>query len=301
MVKSLSISNFDMKRFIIRFFIFLLFPLAFFLINLQVNRYLIATTIPNIKPNNILVVGDSHTATAINPAQLTGSINFSQNAEPYIITYYKLEHLIKGNDIQTVILGFSYHNLSAFNDLKLSKKPWAPSQFEHYYPFISLNKLRGLSVDRQLYLQTVVQNLLLYPKKNHNAGYRGGYNQRAYALDRANFKTAIDRHYFYEGEQIGTSTVSAKYLEQAVLLSEREGFKLVLVNTPLHPEYLERIPVDNRSFYKMIKKRYEGRVTILDYSDYPLDDKLFYDYDHLNSDGALIFSAMLNEDLMHLP
>ena len=118
-----------MKKFIKQIILFILIYILILGINFSLNLYFI-NTIPPMVNANTLIIGDSHPQTAINPKLLNNAENLSQSAEPYLITYFKLKKLLDTNKINTVILGYSYHNLSAFNDKKFIDSKWSKKMFQ---------------------------------------------------------------------------------------------------------------------------------------------------------------------------
>ena len=62
-------------------------------------------------------LGDSHVRYALNDSLLKNSINLGNSSESVYFSYYKLDQLLKSkHSIETVYLGFSYHNISDYYD-----------------------------------------------------------------------------------------------------------------------------------------------------------------------------------------
>lgn len=62
-------------------------------------------------------LGDSHVRYAVYNNLLSHSINLANSSESIYFSYYKLKQLLKANQsIETVYLGFSYHNISDYYD-----------------------------------------------------------------------------------------------------------------------------------------------------------------------------------------
>jgi hypothetical protein len=86
------------------------------------------------------------------------------------------------------------------------------------------------------------------------------------------------------------------YLQRIAKLCYERHITLYLVNTPVHPEYLQRIPaqtitsVDSLA-YSLEKKYY---TVYLNYSDMLLEDQYYYDYDHVTTAGSAVFCPQLN-------
>jgi hypothetical protein len=106
-----------------------------------INSIIIKTKDNGWKNCHVLIAGDSHTEKAINPIFFFSAINISQDAEPYYITYWKLLKYLSIHATDTIFVGFSYHNLSSFQDKKLSDKVWSEEMLEE---FTQLKILTGL-------------------------------------------------------------------------------------------------------------------------------------------------------------
>ena len=76
---------------------------------------------------------------------------------------------------------------------------------------------------------------------------------------------------------------------------------ILLVVAPIHGSYLESFQnkTDKDQYLKAFAAEYDN-VTVLDYSDEPYDDSLFFDTTHLNFKGAQVFSERLRQDLESL-
>ena len=109
-----------MKNFIKKSLNFIFFLIVFFLINSLINIIFIKNQKLPLKKTSILIVGDSHTKKSLNPYYLKNSSNISQYAEPYVLTLWKLKKIFETYIPDTIIIGFSPHNSSQFNDFKFS-------------------------------------------------------------------------------------------------------------------------------------------------------------------------------------
>ena len=75
---------------------------------------------------------------------LENAINVCQSAENYIITFWKLKKIITKVEPEKVIIGFSPHNISNFNDLKFNNEKWRLEMFKRSFleEFRSINKIK---------------------------------------------------------------------------------------------------------------------------------------------------------------
>jgi hypothetical protein len=288
-----------MKRFIKNIVLFTIIIILYFFVNFLINNIIIKKHPPKLHSKTI-VMGDSHPMTAIDP-QYSNIQNISQSAEPYFITYFKLKELYKFNKIDTVFLGFSFQNISAFNDKKFDDAFWCDEMFERIYYIVPLNTLTNLSKNIRVnfvsYARIFLKNMLLRPTVNHLT-YIGSFTSKKGSQDFRKYKpeTVIQRHFFDRKKNIGISSFSIQYLDSIVNLTKRENIKLILINPPIHKSYRKLIPSNFiKSYSKISKILREDDVTVFDYSHLALPDSCFFDFDHINQKGARIFSKMIRE------
>ncbi len=262
----------------------------------------------------ILAIGDSHLQLAINPQFLEFSKNISQPAEPYYISYWKVKKLLGINkNIDTVLLGFSYHNISACTDRLLINPNSAGDIFGRIYPIQELDDLKNVGIDKATYYKILVRKMCVYPYKSHT-GYVGAYLAKTKS-DVSNYESRIEKHFFIKknlGEKnsgkektgkknIGLSSVYLEYLNRIKNLCEEKHVKLILVTTPLYKEYLNRVPENIKDEYDRLKLKFtkEG-VVVLDYSNAFSEDSDFFDCDHINKTGAEKFTKLIAKKLQSL-
>lgn len=240
----------------------------------------------------ILISGDSHTRNALDPAVLGSATNISQYAEPYYVSYWKLKRLLEGSSVQTVILGFAHHNISAFNDRKLSDETWSTELFRRVYMFGEVSSIEGIRVDRTELFRTRLKNLALTPKWTHDA-YMGRFETWS-RIDPKDPDPAITRHFLGDGPNL--SEVELAYLDSIVDLTTRENIELILVSTPVHASYFNRIPDYFRSEFEAKTAELEARgVQVLDFTNLGASDDEFLNVSHLNAKGASRFSHLISE------
>ncbi len=308
-----------MKYFLVKLMIFISLLSIFSLLCYQFNSYLISNTPYQTPPlTTKLILGDSHINCAIDPQIIGNSVNIAMNAEPYIISYYKLAYLLPHNpSIRTLIVGFSPHNLSAFNDIKLKDKRWAKNMFDRYYPLISYPKLQQLPIDYNKYIGRFAHHYLL-PNGNYlknyyltkrqtttaiNHPYIGYYPQsNGSIMKSSSLKKIIHRHYYSPQDTskfIGISSTSKVYLEKIIALCQQKNIQVVLVNAPVHPSYFQNIPSSIQHYFEDLKTELVSlpNVNLKDYGQMPLTLPDFLDYDHVNSLGAASVSKRLKQEM----
>ncbi|WNJ18137.1 hypothetical protein [Pontibacter sp. G13] len=252
-------------------------------------------------PDKILVLGDSHMMTGVDPHRIPHAANIAQTGETYFASFYKLKALLKSDSpIDTVLLGCAWHNLSTFNDRKFVEPHWSGELFQRIYPLVGLQELRQLpDFDSESYWQTWFKQMCLIPKWTHRS-FMGKYAGRSDRLcdKQLDVTIAAGRHFGMNGRTEQISATSLAYLDSIVELCREEGVFLALVNAKVHPAYQALVPVPMKDrFRKLAKDMKSRRVPMLDYQTLKLDDTQFKDYDHLNRLGAQIQTDALLRDL----
>lgn len=290
-----------MKLFFSKGFLFLAILGLYFLVNYYLNTFFIAHYPPRLKAKT-LIMGDSHPMTCIDPSFFKNARNISRPNEPYAATYFKLLYLLKHHQIDTLILGFSPHNISDVNDKKFMDDLWSGNMFKMLYPITSLKNYANHEINKTNYVLVLFKHMLLFPTKNHHR-YLGNFLGRKGILKRNN-SNPIDRiktHYFYNNKDSKISTLSLSYLDSIIKISNEHKLKVILVNSPLHSMYNDLIPSTFKDEYKMHQERLKEKdVIIFDFSDYIHSDEYFADIDHVNIKGAKLISLQLKNSLAQM-
>lgn len=261
-----------------------------------INDYFIRNCKPKYPTVNCLVMGDSYLQHAIDPDQFYSLRNYSQAAEPYFITYWKLQNFLENNDLDTLMLGFSYHNLSSVNDQKLHDPEWSFEMFRRIYPIEKFSTLKGMKVDWYEFNKIRLKYMCLFPIREH-LNYVGEYSKQDKS-NLAHVQKILDAHYKYKGEPAGFSFYSLQYLDSILVLCKEHQIKPIFIASPLHKKYKDGVPTQFVNRFNYLKADYSNRgVTVLDFSNavYPGHD--FLNPDHLNVNGARHFAIDLKKAL----
>ena len=291
----------ELKKFIRFCFVFQLGIVSIFLINLTYNYTKNNEPFYLNSETKIIAIGDSHITAAINPSLFLNLENVSVPGEPYIASYFKLKKLLSENrNVRKIILGYSYSNISGYNDYKFYDDRWSIDQFDKYSNIVPFyNFLGKLNIDYKSYIQANMRNLLFQPKEK-NLRFIGNYIPHIGELSDST-KSSIRKHYFNdENEMFPLSVISINALDSIANYCAKSKVELILLGAPLHINYRANVPSHFNAAFKNLSKRVElnyNNTSILDYSDLALPDSLFYDYDHLNKEGGDFFSQLLFEDL----
>lgn len=288
-----------MKRFIYKTIIFILIPCLFFVTNGVINSYVGKNQKVDLNGASTLIVGDSHPMSSLNPDLLYNAKNISQSAEPYVLTFWKIKNIFKSNKIDTLILGFSPHNISEFNDLKFSERKWSSEMFRRSYYINDFNSIDNfIKVDKYEYYKILFRYTSLYPETNH-VNFIGGFSSSKTSNVESS-KSAVMRHYYHDTIQLGVSKISISYLDSIIDYCRLNDTEVILTSNPVHNSYYENIPSAILSKYKELKGKYlQNNIFVFDKTSTIYPDSLFTDVDHLNFDGATRFSKEFNEARTH--
>lgn len=278
-----------MKTFIRRVIVFSLILLGYLALTGAINYAVYSRSGPGLDDCSILIDGDSHTLTSLDPEMFDDAKNISQTAEPYVVTYWKLKEIFSQMVPDTLILGFSPHNISAFNDMKFSDKTWSTEIFSRIYPIQDLGALENIEVDYAEYYRVLLKETCLFPRADHD-NYVGEYESSDIS-NLSDLEEAVERHYFYQGEEAGISETAVSYLDSVIDLCEEAGVTPIITCNPVHESYYERIPdIILERFEEELSDLREEGVLVIDMTteDYP--DSLFMNVDHLNEKGAKVFT-----------
>ncbi|WP_163381273.1 hypothetical protein [Cyclobacterium sp. SYSU L10401] len=254
----------------------------------------------------IIILGDSHTETGINDSLDVQLNNISQASETYFFTYFKLKNIFSIKKPKKVILGFSPHNLSFFQD----EKTYAINGSERYkdlYPkyFFCLNTsgIKDIiSNSNGNLLSTFIPTLKINIKSiigNENA-YIGQYlKSEKSILDTNLINEKINIHFYPKGETVyDISQLQIDYIKKINDLCRKNNIEFYLVYMPLHKLYKDKIPSEfNEAYREIVNQLKKEGIVHLDYSLIDLPDKCFLDGDHLNSFGSEIITLQLLNDL----
>lgn len=102
-----------MRNFIVKLFVFISLFLIFLLgvIGVQKKAYNNDDFFKLPVSKNVLILGDSHAEYSFNDTIYKNAINLAQSADAFFYSYIKLVKFAENNNIDTVILSVSYHNL----------------------------------------------------------------------------------------------------------------------------------------------------------------------------------------------
>jgi hypothetical protein len=284
-----------MKIFTLKFILFIAIFIAYCSFNYLLNLRFIAVNPPIIRASSLLIAGDSHAQLALNPKAFYNATNISQPGEPYSVTFWKLKKIIKCNTVSTLIIGFSPHNFSQFYDNRFADPQKSNKIFERIYSITNSHTFVDFQFDPTTYYRVCAKLMCLYPHKNHIA-----YIQQpnvSEISDISNFDQRIRLHYYIDNKEALLSQLSVNYLDSIKVLCSNSNIDMRLIYTPLHSEYVKRIPLKFSSGFDSISHQLTNQGFHIFHSKQHFDDSDFKDADHLNYVGAQKFSEEVDQYL----
>ena len=142
-----------MYNFVKRLLFFLLFLTCIFGGIYTCNLIMFKTVICRIPVDKTnLLVGHSHVAVSLDPSIVKHSIHATIGAQPLFLSYIKLRYLLRQNThVEKVLLGFSPHDFSEYQDTKLIKKKKAVHFFDRFIPILPLSELIWPTFDKKIF------------------------------------------------------------------------------------------------------------------------------------------------------
>ena len=298
----------NLYAFVMRLIVFLLSITVAVVILFFSSRYLSRESLIIDDGISILVCGDSHTMSAVNDSVLSSSMNISNTSQPFFYTYSVLVPLLARNpQIQTVLLGYSFHSVSSIMDDILFNSDLAKNNCVRRNNYLAV---ADLSYVVQLVRTDGIQILVLvslkqiwkslHPEGIHDVMFIGKYYpSTGQNLTDENVEAAIQRHYYYESGLVryGIAEYQINYLYKIAELCNQNEIELFLVNTPVSTQYYEAIPQNYIDNFYYIASTVDA--TLLDFHDSSLPDSCYGNADHLNYYGAAEFSLLLDSILDH--
>jgi hypothetical protein len=262
---------------------------------------------------DFLFMGDSHIQNAVNPGYLQNAYNYASSYENYAQSYFKLKKLIEKNIKPAYIIINA--DPSSFSSFRLQRFKY-DYYWKNYLDYFELAKITG-NIDfiykhfagryfahageYDAFYKVFFQKLDLKEKVYKGFKPRFGNILFSMNLDTGAAKTAEK---YFRGHN-HKDPVLAHYLKKIAELCYREKIGLILIRLPMLKEYVAHVehivPLEEvYSLFDEISRAYSG-LEIWNYRDiFHQSPECFHNPDHLNIDGARIFSKILAERLAEL-
>lgn len=295
----------------------------------MINR-LIINAQPYLLEEGVKTVflGDSHIKGGVIYKMFPNSINLAQAFEPLAISFLKARHIIENNpEVEQLVVGFSYNNLSTINNFFFNDPRWRGEMFKRSYPLIAYDELVAIKPDWESLIINYSKNIIvpnvqyinnLFREKKHfpfiekklsfdipESKIDSLIKNSHTVNDLPNLKLnkarkKLDKitgvHFNYKDSE-GLSLSSLEFMRKLVAYTKEKKIDLYLVSMPMHKDYLERVPHKvKKKFSNTVNRVVKNKhVHFIDISDKINIDHLYRNHDHINALGAVRATEMIAE------
>ena len=291
-----------MKQFVSKFIQFLLFLAVVTVGAVVFFRVLIDRNIDltlNQETQSVVIVGDSQIEAALNDEVIQSSVNISNPAEPVYFMYVKINKIIKeGNRPKAVILGFAPHNLfrNRFDQVAKMK-----TKLSNYFFMVEIPDMADLfRYNLEGSTKGLVASVFYSLRRKslrartsiENSGI-GGFKPYPVREDVTVKEDVLGKAGY---GPLTPDTMTIKYFGKLVDLCKTMDVTLIVLNTPVH-ETLWRSRTEYKAVYDEVVKEHIDEIVLWDLDSVPTADDLFSDRNHLNANGAILFSELIDRKL----
>ncbi|MDM1546567.1 hypothetical protein HX096_01670 [Empedobacter falsenii] len=258
-----------------------------------------------IKNDEVLFFGSSRSLVHINPKIVkkeinVDSYNFGYNGQRLPLIKYRIDNCLKKDSIKNIVLildDFSFQDDYIF-------------KVDHLSPLLLYNKeLYDIQGNVGYYsLIDVYVPLIRYLKNNEDFNWLHEvykvyayskvreYRIRGYRKNDVRFKESTHSK---SKTIIEVNNNVFKKLDDLVNLSKKDDFNLIFVTSPTYIDELNRYSNHKEIINKISNFSKDNNIIFFDYSEMKgfNNKKYFADSNHLNSQGADIFTKKLVEDI----
>jgi len=261
----------------------------------------------------LLILGNSHATFAVDPNQMDEyAYNLAQvNQSLYYDKRLTLKYLDKLPKLRFVIITVDFHSLYfssqgprdawSYYGNGIEYKDGLPllkkySRIMGYTPKVTFNlilkslkkkykTIKAIDVENGVNLaQPISKGWLEYTGTHHSAMNESGYRERAKDFNEL-------------AKNSKEKTEVLKDLENFIRVLQSKNVTPVLVTLPGYSPYCnmldKKILAQNELDLQTLSRKYA--INYWNYLDLPLEQDKFWNCDHLNSEGAEIFSKILNQ------
>jgi hypothetical protein len=254
----------------------------------------------------ILIAGDSYPECAVNDSIISNAINICSSADAYIYSFVKIRKFIENNpQIQTVLLGFSCHNLQSRNDSFFKYASPGISKFVRYFYLMDGSEIQDIFKANynipikgfgSCFQKAVIFALTSVGNLSYKRMNLGGYRRLTiHQINKKPIKSSKS-----DGNNpvhLESSSAQIHYLMEIIQLCKKKRIRLILISTPINREFKKMLEQDQIYFNKYCKQNGLNGL-IWNYSDFSMPDSCYADPEHLNEHGAVVFSMMIRDKLL---
>jgi hypothetical protein len=282
-----------MKKFIVKTFIFIIFPIfiyvsTWFLLNMTFRN--------KIDQYDTFIFGDSQTEFIKFPEIYNNSIHGS----PYYLHYEFAKEFIDQIKGKKVYIAYNYHNQSNLYQNRLANdsffRGWRENTFRNIDKYKLFNyeypEIRPKDLEYSFLDFKKVPRLfktIYFSKDNKN-------NLESIVNDTLAIKNSINQHW-NEPKYVLNDSIQKKYLEKLIVLLKDNNCDVILLKMPLTRYYINNVPSETKKKVNQLSNN--PRIRLLDLNNnlkISKDYIYFKDYGHLNKKGDSIVSEYFKKN-----
>ena len=281
------------KPFILNLLIFVSLGLMIYLALGQVLVYCAQSQIKVNLSNEIkaIVIGHSHPECAIDPSFFPGLANFGKSGEALFYGCLKGRKILQEHpEIKTVFIELSANQLDAHMEKWVTDEEHFQRAMKSYF-FLLPTSLKW-TFWRSFPLQ-YSQSQLIAEKKMLNVCFMEEAKRNVVEMEWGGFvshdKVVMDSLRFQKDSPtmpLHPYNPNLSAILDFIQYCSSHGVEPVLIRTPVHASELD---IHESSFQDLVKKNF-GHLKFMDFRRFPLQDSCFLDREHLNAEGARIFT-----------
>ncbi len=285
-----------MKKFILKIIIFCIPAFLLFLSALicySISKINTDTKLNELSAYEHLLMGDSQIQRIHGELIFENTQNIASSAEHYYFTYQKLLTLVqnKNHRLDTLILGVSIHSFApVYNRLFSIDFPEGKRSLERYLYFIQRFDESDFLTDYEPLLKPLIVGIFSEP-------YWGGFHESDHSNPtEETINTTFDMHFSIKQNEEKFSYSQRAYLYKIDSLCTANNIDLILLSTPYHSLYKEKLDSDYVDFFLSTLGKLDHRYHLNFIGD-DIDPSLMSDANHLNKLGAIKYSKIINKAL----
>ena len=245
-----------------------------------------------VQPETVIAIfGDSHVRCGLDPKQLNRAQSFAQDGEPLWVTAAKIRRVLEqaSPQLQCVVLGMPTHAPYFW----FAKKRNYYHERAKHFPFVpappAFQQEERFCERVEIALTGCRLLVRRWCRRSRHPEFVGGYlPQKGCVWERKTRRDFVAQNLADKyGDHERFSDLSTRFLSVLQEIDEMcrsRQIQLVLAETPCACEYRENIPLLYvRHFQQIVETTQDWGIPYLNFSDYPLDRRCFFDIDPLAS------------------
>lgn len=285
-----------MRKFIIKIITFCIPALLLFISTLifyYISKSKIDSKLNELSEYQFLLMGDSQMQRLNGDLMSKKAKNIASSGEHFYFTYHKLHTLAenKNHKIDKLLLGVSIHNFApVYNRLFNIDFSEGKSSLERYIYFIRPFDDFNFITSFDGLFTSVVSAIYSTPDWG---GFRQSTNSNP---NEEIINTTFNMHFLIMQNEEKFSNSQRTYLYKIDSLCTYNNIDLILISTPYHSRYKEKIDAEYFEFFSESLKKLNHR-THLNYITDSIDPSFMSDANHLNNLGAIKYSEIIEKEI----